>query len=216
MLPSSWGTLVRVPCSWIPVESTARGSPDSSVLRLSSSMLPSTAQTVSASTIWAISGLNDTAHTLAVYASWPRSPVYFFTTTQDSLPVGDPALPGGATCPCTGFHHEVSALAQLCHRFLLIQASLAQLGNAQGKRAPPFHEPRSETRAATMHVLPVSPRSGLTNFVSLAVPRALPWAGLLPPRSGLWPAGSQLKMRHRKIRASKIGPMLSHCVRGSG
>src|SRR5580692_7832747 len=44
-----------------------------------------------------ISGPNSAARTHAVYASWPRSPVCFFTATQDSLPAGDPALPDGTS-----------------------------------------------------------------------------------------------------------------------
>lgn len=42
-----------------------------------------------------ISGLNHTAHAPAVYASRPRLPVYCYTATQDSLPVGGQPSPVG-------------------------------------------------------------------------------------------------------------------------
>jgi hypothetical protein len=54
-----------------------------------------------------ISGPDSAAHTLAVYASWSRSPVCFLTTTQDSLPAGGPAFAGRARYPqgrVTKFH----------------------------------------------------------------------------------------------------------------
>jgi hypothetical protein len=41
-----------------------------------------------------IPGPDSAAHTLAVHASWSRSPVCFLTTTQNSLRAGGPALAG--------------------------------------------------------------------------------------------------------------------------
>jgi hypothetical protein len=60
-----------------------------------------------------ISGLNHTARSLAVYASQGE----ILTTTQDSLPVGWPAFPGGSWL-AAGSQRKVSG-----HSILLSQAS---------------------------------------------------------------------------------------------
>jgi hypothetical protein len=63
--------------------------------RSSTSVLPSAFCNGVGSHIYLISGLYHTACTLAVYASQSRLPVYFLTTTQDSLPAGGQPWPGG-------------------------------------------------------------------------------------------------------------------------
>jgi len=82
-LPGSWSTLAHVPRSQIPESSTRR--PRRTVPHYASTW-PSTWTNASALSTSILSGFNLAAHLPAVYASWSRSPVYFSTTTQDSLP----------------------------------------------------------------------------------------------------------------------------------
>jgi hypothetical protein len=90
-LPGSWGILPCMPCSPTPVGPQRRASRASPCWSLQCCLplfrrrrLPR---------LRLISGLYHTAYMIAVYASRPRLPVYFFTAPQDSLPAGGPPWP---------------------------------------------------------------------------------------------------------------------------
>jgi len=82
-----------------------------------------------------------------------------------------------------------------------------------GRRDHPFHLSQSPGRWPGLgYAAPCGAvAGGITHFISRR-PQAVGLGWAMPPRAGLWPTGSQLKMRHRKIRVSTIGPRLSAVV----
>ena len=87
------------------------------------------------------------AHLPAVYASWPRSPVYFWTTTQDSLPTRGVFSPRRRDSH-PGLRIEVSGATSI----LFDQAF-------PGARPPALGQPRSTGQAAIVRVCPPFPQA---------------------------------------------------------
>ena len=117
-LPRSWGTPVLMPCSRTPAGPLGQSS-----LPLGC-CLPSTKQRRLPRCKPFRGSITRPVHSLSTLRRVDCS-----TSTQDSLPAADSALPGGLhdlSCPA-GFLYKVSV-----HLFLLVQAFVAQLASVSG------------------------------------------------------------------------------------
>ena len=103
-LPGSRGTFMDVPCSQTPTGPRRQATGDASVL-------PSAFRTASAPAISVLTGLNHTAHPLAVYASQGGSPHHHATLASGCWPnfAGRDSLPAGSLRKVSAMPHNIAS-----------------------------------------------------------------------------------------------------------